>query len=227
MEYNEIKKLLDRYFLAETTLEEESRLKDYFNTQAVHSDFEKYTPFFNSISEMLTLDRDFDEKVLAKLFEEKPNKIFRHNSTFNWLKIAAVFIILVASGVLLYNQFGGKEAKHKSITSYSPGKKSAAVSPDINDSIKNNHEAIDANIAYNKRDGARNTTTLPKHIYKSKPPESTTSEIKDTYADPDQAMQELEKSLAFISEKMNRGTTIADEQASRLQIINKIIETHN
>ncbi len=66
---NEIKRLLEKYFLAETTLEEEKVLADYFRAGLVDADLLRYAAFFEYIDEekRVSPGGDFEEKILKRV----------------------------------------------------------------------------------------------------------------------------------------------------------------
>lgn len=66
---NEIKRLLEKYWLAETTLEEEKVLADYFKGEDVDAELLPYAAFFEYIDEekQVTPGEDFEEKILESL----------------------------------------------------------------------------------------------------------------------------------------------------------------
>ena len=179
MEYSSVKALIGKYFSAETSLEEEMALKEYFQKTGVHPDFEKYRPLFLPIFEDGTaeLGDDFDQKMIKKMQSQGGTTAVPIKRKFpHWVKIAAILLMVLGSAVLIYT------------TQFRPD----VGSPPIAESAK------------------------PSQIL-----------INDTYTDPEQARQQLEKALAFLSSKMNKGSEVASEQASRLQVISKIIETTN
>lgn len=98
-----MKNLIEKYFKGETNLEEEARLRDYFNSEEVDESLRPYQPlfrFFEAERQHVPGD-DFDRKLLARMENEagivkmKP----RHR---NLLRIAAAAAI--ALGVLLFLQ---------------------------------------------------------------------------------------------------------------------------
>ncbi len=73
MDYKYIEQLLDRYFAAETTVEEEHILKAFF-AQAednMPQELSQYRPLFEAMSDKEVLDDQFDEHILA-LVDEQP-----------------------------------------------------------------------------------------------------------------------------------------------------------
>jgi hypothetical protein len=66
MDYKYIEQLLDRYFLAETTLEEEQILKSFFaqRKEDMPQELSQYAPLFTVLDEKETLGSDFDERML-------------------------------------------------------------------------------------------------------------------------------------------------------------------
>ena len=69
MDYKYIEQLLDRYFRAETTLQEEQILKSFFaqGTEDMPQELQQYAPLFAVIGEQPVLGDDFDERMLAQL----------------------------------------------------------------------------------------------------------------------------------------------------------------
>lgn len=106
MDYNVVKELIEKYFLAETSLQDEKALKEYFAGGNVHPDLEMYCAIFgNEVPDKL--DNNFDEKILLLIDSEKSVKKSAtvRNIFPNWLKIAAIFILFLAGGVLVYNNY--------------------------------------------------------------------------------------------------------------------------
>ncbi|MBO7109721.1 MAG: hypothetical protein J6V97_06460 [Prevotella sp.] len=69
MDYKYIEQLLDRYFRAETTLQEEQILKAFFaqGAEDMPQELQQYAPLFAAFDEQPELGDDFDERVLAQL----------------------------------------------------------------------------------------------------------------------------------------------------------------
>ena len=69
MDYKYIEQLLDRYFRAETTQQEEQILKSFFaqGAEDMPQELKQYVPLFDVLNEQPVLGDDFDERVLANL----------------------------------------------------------------------------------------------------------------------------------------------------------------
>ena len=67
MDYKYIEQLLDRYFSAETTVQEEQILKSFFaqGTEDMPQELRQYAPLFAVVDEKAELGDDFDERVLS------------------------------------------------------------------------------------------------------------------------------------------------------------------
>jgi len=89
---NEIKRLLEKYWLAETTLEEEKVLADYFRAGEVDAELAEYAAFFEYIDEekQVKPGEDFEERILARvgLAEAAPVRRMR----FGYAAAAAVLL---------------------------------------------------------------------------------------------------------------------------------------
>ncbi len=66
---NEIKLLLEKYFLAETTLEEEKVIAEYFRSGEVDAELEWYAAFFEYIGEEKAVSPGvgFEERILERV----------------------------------------------------------------------------------------------------------------------------------------------------------------
>ena len=70
MDYKYIEQLLERYWNAETTLEEENILRTFFCQKDIPAEMEPLRPLFTAETED-SLDDDFDARILA-MIDEKP-----------------------------------------------------------------------------------------------------------------------------------------------------------
>ena len=72
MNYHE---LLEKYFRAETTLDEEARLRSYILSDEVADDLRQYRPLFQFFEEEKehSLSEGFEEKLLAEM--QQPAKL--------------------------------------------------------------------------------------------------------------------------------------------------------
>lgn len=72
MDYKYIEQLLDRYFCAETTLQEEQILRTFFTQgeKDMPQELKQYVPLFAALSEQPALGNDFDERIIAMLSDD-------------------------------------------------------------------------------------------------------------------------------------------------------------
>ena len=69
MDYKYIEQLLDRYFSAETTLEEENILRTFFSQENIPAAMEQWRALFTADAEE-TLGDDFDARMLEMIGEQ-------------------------------------------------------------------------------------------------------------------------------------------------------------
>ena len=104
MDYRYIEQLLDRYFAAETSLEEESILQSFFSQKEIPSGMEKYRDLFvfRQEEQQTVLGEDFDNRIL-KMVEGQPQTIVkarqislsqRRMPLFKAAAVVAVFLSL-------------------------------------------------------------------------------------------------------------------------------------
>ncbi|WP_299681761.1 hypothetical protein [uncultured Tenacibaculum sp.] len=88
MELANIEKLLEKYLNAETTLQEEAVLRDYFtSTEVLPVHLEEYAMLFGYFKQSRN-------ETFTKTIKLKPEKQKRKN--FKWLSVAASFALLVS-----------------------------------------------------------------------------------------------------------------------------------
>ena len=64
MDYKYIEQLLERYWIAETSLEEESILRTFFSQKDIPAEMEHLRPLFTDDAVGQTLDDDFDARIM-------------------------------------------------------------------------------------------------------------------------------------------------------------------
>lgn len=80
MDYKYIEQLLERYWAAETTHEEEKILRTFFSQKNLPAELEQYRPIFDyeaKEAEVRLLDDNFDARILAMTEEEEPQTTVR------------------------------------------------------------------------------------------------------------------------------------------------------
>ena len=95
-----IQQLLDKYFEGETSLEEEARLKEYFQGKAIDPAFQAFQPLFRFLDaeRQTALSPAFEEKLLRKIQSEKQLRIRRIMTTSS--RVAAIALLLLGIFVL-------------------------------------------------------------------------------------------------------------------------------
>ena len=88
MELDRIEKLLEKYFEATTTVEEEETLRHYFSQEKVATHLERYTYMFNYFSN--AKEERFTKKVPLAQKGNRSRKNF-----YRWLSVAAVAVLMV------------------------------------------------------------------------------------------------------------------------------------
>lgn len=96
MELANIEKLLEKYLDAETTLQEESVLQDYFTSNNVAPHLQEYSMMFGYFKQS-------KDETFTKTIQLKPEKTKKN---WKWLSVAA-------SVVLLFSVFMGNEEYQK------------------------------------------------------------------------------------------------------------------
>ena len=144
-----VRKMLERFYLGETTLEEEKWLQDYFSSTTVPEELipdKELFQTFGSSNETITVPGDLNKKILERLEKEERRELrTKRISLFSLSGLAAGLLVLIA----VYLFFLRTE----------------------------------------------DTTRLAANQW------------SDTYEDPVEAYQEAKRTLAFVSAKLNSGTS--------------------
>ena len=105
MDYKYIEQLLERYWAAETSLEEEDILRAFFSQKEIPAELEQYRALFvyeATEKESQMLGDDFDERILA-MTEEEPHAVKAREIPFKvrlmpLFKAAAIVAIILTIG---------------------------------------------------------------------------------------------------------------------------------
>jgi hypothetical protein len=104
-EIREIKALLEKYWQAETTLEEERQLADYFAQPDIDPELASFRPMFDWLEEesQLTPDEGFDHRILQRigLAEQRIAPVHRLRTRSIGYAAAAAVILCIAIGFFL------------------------------------------------------------------------------------------------------------------------------
>ena len=99
-----MKALIEKYFEGETSLEEEARLRDYFNSgQEVPDDLREFQPLFQHFSteREQVLSDDFDEVLFQKMDTTETKVVQMRTWPRQLLRVAAVGTVLVVAMIFL------------------------------------------------------------------------------------------------------------------------------
>ena len=114
MRVEEIKILLDKYFEAETSLQEEALLNEYFNGNDVDADLKQFQSLFQflKVEKDVLLSETATNKVLEIKKEDKKLSVLRGGKVVGlWWRAAAAVMILGVSTFLINRQFN-QTVKH-------------------------------------------------------------------------------------------------------------------
>lgn len=75
MDYKYIEQLMERYWNAETSLEEESILRSFFNQKTLPPEMEHWRALFSDEACGQRLDDDFDARILQMIATEEDNNL--------------------------------------------------------------------------------------------------------------------------------------------------------
>lgn len=106
MELKEIQQLLQAYFNGESTLDDERKLENYFQSGYVASEVAEYAEFFGGISELTGTvdDSTIEEDVMDFILENEHKEKTKYLGMWKMVTGIAASIIIVLGGFLFYQQ---------------------------------------------------------------------------------------------------------------------------
>lgn len=102
MDYQNINKetatrLLDKYWMGETKLEEEAALRAYFKSDQVAEEHQQFAPLFSYFNQAQNIKQAGDGKII----EMQPK---RKGSYRNWLSVAASVLLVMGTAFMLWQE---------------------------------------------------------------------------------------------------------------------------
>lgn len=134
MDYKYINQLLERYWNAETTLEEEEILRAFFSQIDIPAELEHYRPLFvyeQTQPKTDVLDEDFDERMLA-MIEEPTTKVKARTITMKQrlmplFKAAAIVAIILTLGNAMQVPFSQQNGYEGTMAATQTGEQGVSV----------------------------------------------------------------------------------------------------
>lgn len=107
MDSNKVKILLEKYWDGESSLEEETQLRAYFQSNQIEDELKPYQPLFQffHVEHEKHLTTDFDEKLIQNLqsVDQKAPRVRR--LPYYLVRIAAIGLLLIAAYFVVENNF--------------------------------------------------------------------------------------------------------------------------
>lgn len=106
MKTNEVKTLLQRYFDAETSADEERLLEAYFRENSVEKELEPYQALFNGMGELGSEPREeaLETEIMHYILEQESTPQKKSRRLWYNLSGIAASLLIVLGGVLFYQQ---------------------------------------------------------------------------------------------------------------------------
>lgn len=98
-------KLLEKYYQAETTLEEESILKSYFAQESINEELKPHAPIFRSFE--MVAHVEMKKGLSIDHLKTKPTRII----SLTWVKVAAAAVFFVVGGYFVMQHANQPEVK--------------------------------------------------------------------------------------------------------------------
>ena len=96
MDYNNIRKLLDKYWEGESSRLEETQLREFFAGSDVPEDLKTYQPLFQffQIEQDKNLNGDFDQRLIEQLKSSEKPKAKVRKLPYYLMRVAAAALLL-------------------------------------------------------------------------------------------------------------------------------------
>ena len=116
----EIRKMLDRFYAGETTLEEEKKLQDYFSSARIPEELIPDKDLFRSLgnaTDSVSVPEGLNQKILSVISEQEKKVIrTRRISVFSLSGLAAGLLVVIALYVGYFKNNGGGRLASNQIT---------------------------------------------------------------------------------------------------------------
>lgn len=106
MKTKEIKKLLQKYFEGESSLEEERILQTYFTAGNVAEELSEYAGFFGGIAQLAKVsgESEIENEVMDHILENEHREKTRFRQMWQMVTGVAAAIIIVMGGFLIFQE---------------------------------------------------------------------------------------------------------------------------
>lgn len=96
MDYNNIRKLLDKYWEGESSIQEETQLRDFFTSADVPEDLKTYQPLFQffQLEQDKNLNGDFDQRLIQELKSSEKPTVKVRRLPYYLMRVAAAGLLL-------------------------------------------------------------------------------------------------------------------------------------
>lgn len=115
MDYKNIELLLERYWQCETSLEEESELRDFFSNEDVPAHLLRYKSLFvyQQVQQEVGLSEEFDFRILAQVETPvvKAKRLTLVGRFIPLFKAAAVIALILSLGNIAQHSFSGDDGR--------------------------------------------------------------------------------------------------------------------
>lgn len=145
MDYKYIEQLLERYWQCETSVEEESRLREFFSKEEVPARLLRYKDLFvyQQVQQAEGLGDDFDARILAQVEVPvvKAKRVTLVGRFMPLFKAAAVIALILSLGNAAQHTLSPDEGEGL-ITGDTIGKQVSTPSVALSDEVKVNEESL-------------------------------------------------------------------------------------
>lgn len=152
MDYKIIEQLLERYWQCETSVEEESILRDFFSKEEVPAHLLRYKNLFvyQQVQQEVGLGNDFDERILAEVETPvvKARRLTLVGRFIPLFKAAAVIAIFLSLGKVMQHSFTANDGRVLAMDTI--GKQVTTPSVALSSDVKTDHVLVDSLTKVNK-----------------------------------------------------------------------------
>ncbi|MDO8368048.1 MAG: hypothetical protein Q7T20_14700 [Saprospiraceae bacterium] len=193
MKYEEIQEMLDRYWEGETTLEEERRIKTYFNSGPIDERLRPVSPMFQALRE----EQSVQLATKVKAVSIRPQM-------YQWA-VAASVALLLAAGWWMFRE----ENTTAPIVDNTPNELPKVVEDQV-------IETPQKSLVLAEKSDAENPVPRKKSPAKREKPSPTID------PETAQAMAEIKAALALVSSKLDKGRNQAIKGATHLEALDRV-----
>lgn len=210
MKQQDIHNLIERFLDAETTLQEEQQLMEYFRQDDIPEELMQYREMFQDYEALATsYSPSVEEPVCPPATTITTVELSRRKHPprlMLWVAAASIAALVVIGAGLLYINKVEEIPQIAQVEQEPADEQEEVIAPTPQSVQHDHHEAKRAVVPQVSKHAKHNNTKT----YHQQPSFDEPYEFVDTYSDPEMARAEAERALQLLADNLNKGIEVLE-----------------